>query len=874
MATPGVGQPFNRQYPSGFTYPIDEAVFKRKNFNAFTAYNNYKKDLYEQGKASGTPGAQALEDAGLFARKKYFQEAVRVGAAVDPSNDPTAATVPVPNNSRQTPLDSNTPAPGYRYARPGDPIPVFREPGATRPVATPPSPTPSRPAQSTTGTASTTKTGSGGSTAKSNVTSNILHNYVNYTYRLSLYALRDSEFNRLVSGATKVNRKLLISSGGSGKNKAKGFDLDFYFEDLDVSTIISPTSSNRETNAYDVNFTIFEPNGCTLIDRLIAVTKELTGPGEDNYLTMPYLLEISFLGYDEQGNPQSVDVAEKTIPVYLTEMKIKPGLDGTRYVIRAQPFNQTALTQTAGVVPTNCEIKAETVEALFKSTGVRDDNIQTTFDTFVNTTTAANEALAQSWDNNQRAVANQAVTDAAQQVRQPIKASSLGNFLNEWQEYLVKYGMIGVADQYDFVFEPEIGISKVILPQLNPAQGIPTNNSTKSSADAAALALLNARRAGIALSSTGQGVSRIFAGSTITQILAYAIRHCEFILNQLPDDGPTSQANPNNTDSRSSATPDSSRNNSTPASKEEKILKWFWIIPKVEILQFDKIRNTYAKKITYTVGIYDSPNPRYPDAPQGRARDYVKEYHYWYTGKNSDILSVDINFDTAFYTSVSFRGSADLQARVRPSVGGIEMATDDDIRRAQERNRLLAKTGIPFPVVTYPSKQQADLSAAGNTALDRKAIAVDDLAESLMSRSRGDMVTMKLEILGDPDFIKQDGIFGDVHNRSSNKFNGSLITDHGRVVVKFNFNYPNDWGRDRGLLTARAHPTVFEGLYGVVKVESKFERGLFKQVLDLYRLDEKQYNEPPPEARSRINPLTGVITGGSDPNNALIDDGT
>jgi hypothetical protein len=840
-------------------YTINEIVFARRDPVNYRTYVNRKKALYDEYREGGSSENAAQDSAGLIARREFYQAAVRAGAAADPNN-PTASTAPVPDNSRRTPLPSTTPRPNTTTTPRPSPAPT-------------PAPTPPQSTTGTTGTTGTTKTSGSGATAKANATSNILHNYVNYTYRLSLYALRASEFNQLVLGAKIRPPTLLISSGGSGKNKATGFDLDFYFEDLDVATIISPTASNRETNAYDINFTIFEPNGCTLIDRLLAVTEKLAGPGEDNYLTMPYLLEISFLGYDEMGNPKAVDVAKKTIPVYLTEMKIKPSLDGTRYAVRAQPFNQNALTQTAGVVPVNCEIKADTIEALFKSTGVLGTGLATAVSDFENNQRQAQDTLATSWDNAEVAAAYQQLATAQTQVKKPISASSLGNFLNEWQKYLVDNGMIGVADEYDFMFEPAIGLSKVILPQLNPAQDLPTNNSTRNLEDAPSQALLNARRAGIATSSTGVGVTRIFAGSTITQILGYAVRHCSFILDQLPDDGPPPQTGTNNTDSNNATATDSSRNNSQPAAKEEKILKWFWITPRVEIRQFDKIRNTYAKKITYIVSIYDSPNPRYPDAPQGKAKDYVKEYNYWYTGKNTDILSVDINFDTAFYTSVSVRNSAALQGRVRPPVGGNDTNTDEQARRAAERSRMLAKTGLPFPVVTYPSRQQADLSASGKSAIDKKAIAVDDLAESLMSRSRGDMVTMRLEILGDPEFIKQDGLFGDVHGRDSNKINSSLITDHGRVVVKFSFDYPNDWGRQRGLLTARAHPTVFTGLYGVVKVESKFERGMFKQVLDLYRLDEKVYTKPPPEAETKINPLTRGVTGGTDPDNSLIDNG-
>jgi hypothetical protein len=273
---------------------------------------------------------------------------------------------------------------------------------------------------------------------------------------------------------------------------------------------------------------------------------------------------------------------------------------------------------------------------------------------------------------------------------------------------------------------------------------------------------------------------------------------------------------------------------------EEEILKWFKIVPTLELGEFDKIRNIYARNITYNVSFYKSPNPRYPLAPQGQAKDYVKEYFYWYTGKNHDVISVDINFDAAFYTSISLPSSAETQNEVRPNTDTTGVSAQDQKRISNERLAELRKTGLPFPVVIMPSKQLADIVAGGKSAVDRKAIAVEDLTESLMSRSQGDMVVMKLDIVGDPDFIKQDGLFGPTESQGVKTENGSLITDYERVVVRFRFTYPEDWTTDTGLLVPKK-PTVFEGLYAIIKVDSRFERGQFKQSLEMYRLYETGY---------------------------------
>lgn len=688
--------------------------------------------------------------------------------------------------------------------------------------------------------------------------------------------LKNSEFNKLVVNPqdSSIATTKLLSSGGYKSKLDKNFSDDFYFEDLNLSTLIGLNSRSRETNAIDMSFTIFEPNGCTLIDRLISVATDIAGAGEDNYLSMPYLIQIDFLGYDTQGNPKKIPNITKIIPINLTEMKIKPDLAGTRYTVRAIPFNHNAMTSSVGAMPTNCEIKAKTVEELFAASDAPNYGVEQRANEAINQREAAEEVLKKGTDR-QREAAAERLKDSTEKLKQPIPASSLADALNVWQKYLAKEGIIEVPDEFNFTFPPEIAKSTVILPQLNPVQDVPTTNE-KNKKDPAELALANSIRNGIAAAASSTGVYRIFAGSSITNILSQVVRHSSFIRDQIEIWEKNDQQSQNQkiaTDAAKKAVvqgavagatggtgtvalelaansggvpgvPAAGRENGQEdSSKKENILKWFKIVPRVELGAFDKIRNMYSKKITYEVSIYDSPNPRYPGAPQGKAEeaDAVKEYNYWYTGKNTDILNVDINFDTAFYTAVSLPSSTFANNEVRPVIGGGNDQTGSQSVISSQRLLQLRKTGLPFPPVRLPSKQLADITATSKTAIDKKAVAVEDLADSLMSRNRGDMVVMRLDILGDPDFIKQDGLFGSNDKKESVKTeNGSLLTDYERVIVKFNFTYPEDWTREEGLLKPKK-PTVFEGLYAVNKVDSIFERGNFKQNLEMYRLYETDY---------------------------------
>lgn len=863
-------------------YAFNERIFARNDPVNYAEYVKLYRQLYEEGVGNGrlTEGS-AQEKAETIARRQFFAAAQRAGAASNTAlQQGTASTV--------------------LASRPLSPSQKQKLGSSTVPSATAASVQGQRTqAQPVTPTAAAKKPPTNKPNAKNNATSNILHNYTNYTYRLSLYTLKNSEFNKLVADpSSKVSKSLILSSGGSFhnyKNSTESINEDFYFEDLHLATIIGLNARSRETNAIDLTFTIFEPNGCTLIDRLIDITKSIAGKGYDNYLTMPYILQIDFLGYDAEGTPKIIPNITKILPLTLIEMKIKPDQAGTRYSVRAVPFNHLALTNTVGIIPINCEIKSKTVAPLFAATGIDSaKRVAATIFSSVDTLLANTSDAPFNGTDRQRESRQGRETAAREEFKRPIDASSLSDVLNGWNIFLAKEGIIGIADEYDIQFvDQRMADAEVILPQLNPTQDVPTSN-TRGGQDPETRALANSVARGIAQVAASTGVYRIFAGSAITNIISQVVRNSSFIRDQIKEErsrrdqtdaalaagvglaanAAAPGAGTIATELAANAVANAGRENQKNTLKEEEILQWFKITPEITLLEFDTIRNQYAKKIVFYIDYYKSPNPRYPFAPQGAAEKYVKDYYYWYTGKNTDVLSVDIAFDTAFYTAVSLPLTTTFND-VNPSVSPQTEQTDADIQAIRERQNRIRKTGLPFPVIQNPAKQLADMAAASKK-VDKKTVAVEDLAESLMSRSRGDMLVIKVEIIGDPEFVKQDGLFGKPEPRDKTKTkNNSIITDHERVIVNFNFNYPDDWNRAEGLLKPK-RPTVFEGLYSIIRVDSTFERGLFKQSLEMYRLYEDQYqsannNNSMTPNNPGINRLSLTSPG---PTSQIIDPGT
>ena len=164
---------------------------------------------------------------------------------------------------------------------------------------------------------------------------NVLDQYASYTYAIAWWLLTPEQYNNLGSGRARApvpntaNWNLLIQSGGistAGRNAA--FPDDFYFDDLEIETVLAGKGTGMSNNATSIRFKVVEPNGLTLVERLFqAVSTAYRNPSpaagvatgfaaigdEDaqqvpfrqqipNYAAAQYCLTIEFYGYDSQGN--------------------------------------------------------------------------------------------------------------------------------------------------------------------------------------------------------------------------------------------------------------------------------------------------------------------------------------------------------------------------------------------------------------------------------------------------------------------------------------------------------------------------------------------------------------------------------------------
>lgn len=117
---------------------------------------------------------------------------------------------------------------------------------------------------------------------------NQIHNLRNYTYRLIISTLTVEEYNQFVGGSKSADKlgslsgetfpkakSILIASGGENLNAKNEYGVqDFFFQDLVLQTTPSATGAGLQVSySTDIDFTLVEPLGTTLFERLFYASK-------------------------------------------------------------------------------------------------------------------------------------------------------------------------------------------------------------------------------------------------------------------------------------------------------------------------------------------------------------------------------------------------------------------------------------------------------------------------------------------------------------------------------------------------------------------------------------------------------------------------
>jgi len=643
---------------------------------------------------------------------------------------------------------------------------------------------------------------------------NELNQFASYTYNLALYMINSKAYVDITSQPRTPQEvldprsgvsKLLMRSGGTGLDSDPNFNNDFFIDDLEVTNIAAgPNKFKQNTNAVDIRFTITEPRGVTLLERLQDAAATVLVSTKERYIHAPYLLEITFKGYDEKGQPLPAPSTPKYIPIRITDMQFEVTATGTQYKVEAIPFAHFAMGSIVSIIPFNIELSAVTVGDIFKNTSIITDEEKDT---------VIREAV-QPFDDRAGTRERIVKIDA-----DPIPTKNLGEVLTEYQKRRTKNTVIlkekfnestktkrvvGESvpaaaegyDTYDFVIAKDIANAKLNLNQLYDALNTPapTEKTTKAdgSKDKSDRQQFNAY-----VQSLGQGVTlsknlqtfKINSGTDISKLLNLLILHSDYMDQNIVDN------------------PQQGYTVGDP-------INWFKIRPVIKSVAgdgkgFDQKDGRYKYFIDFAV---EKSTIHYSDFPWAKKSKPTglgvhKVYDYIFQGTNTEVLNLDLKFRTAFM-QVMTAGTGSLFAN-------------------KSNNSTFA-----------PLVKEIVQSAEGNTINgpdSLKRARAKDLFSTVMSDGV-DMVDLNLQIVGDPAYLPTSDAFWQDKVRAGQSYTTAFMPD-GTInynvsppYVQVNLKTPTDYDESTGLANPNTFGnSSFSGVYQVSSVESTFSGGVFQQ---------------------------------------------
>lgn len=630
---------------------------------------------------------------------------------------------------------------------------------------------------------------------------NELNQYSSISYNIALYMMNSKSYvditrspNNPQEALQFPNSQLLMRSGGVGlDNTNNNFSNDFFIDDLEISNIaVGPNKFRHNTNATDIRFTITEPRGVTLLEKLQSLAGTVLVTTREKYIHAPYLLEIKFKGYDETGNPVPTPSKPKYIPIRITDMTFEVTASGTQYRVTAVPFANNALQSIVSTIPHNIELQAKTVGDIF------------------------NSPIIQTREEKERVVVDPRFRSASGEVPTSFQTKTvtagfknLSEILTESQKVRTQSKSIlqkdgkqkeipPAAEKYDtynFLIADEIANAKLNLGDLYDVLNTPVptdgEKKNKKKTDRSQFeTYVQGLTKGVKFDKD-TGIFKINAGTDISKLINLVIMHSDYMDKNIEEN------------------PDQYAKSGNP-------INWFRIRPVIKSATsagggYDAKEGRYKYDILFAVEKNVIHYHDFPWAKKSRpiGKGYHKKYDYIFSGQNTQVLDFQLKFNTAF-----------LQV-------------------------MTAGTGSPFANKSAtapftPVQKEVVDSVEGNTTnvednITRKR--AKDLFSSVMSDGV-DMVNLDMQIVGDPAWIPTSDAYWQDKVRKGETYaqafmpDGTINYNLSPPFIQLNLKTPIDYDNTTGLQNPnQSINSSFSGVYRITQVDSTFSGGAFQQRL-------------------------------------------
>ena len=651
---------------------------------------------------------------------------------------------------------------------------------------------------------------------------NILHKFASYNTLFTLSGLREEEL-RDHSFLTNTVHDVVARSGGIGgptganvttfrtrkdqqpqqrADEDKQYSdfyadaaevlkrgRDIFFEDVNMISTVGPSEERGLADFVKMEFKLHEPYGITFVEKMRAAARL---QGYLDHLDAPMLLTIEFKGFDENGKPMDGQGTVRKIPILITRVDLDVNEGGAIYDVTAVRIHDIAFDDRFKFPRTTVKFSA-------------------------NTLAGAGEKLAKQLND---------------QIR------------DERDEHRVRE----VLDEYKIEFDEKVlAIAQGFFgtKDVQNAGGSPSQLQKGGNPNAGQFVEID----------TGETV--IDSNTSVTKLIEDMVRQTKGYEDLATDLWRTYLTRAGVLQAKQQSSDEELKKIITSDRFEDVVTKnpfvdWFKI--KTSVIThykepLDKINKMHRKTITYKVIPYKIHVLKFlrPGTfmKAGSARSQVKkQYNYIYTGENTDIQNLRINYKTAYY----MRNAVEIG---KGPQGAFEKI--DNLITKLIGNEDPTKGDMAM-MRSYPSAVKGRMVFNKASDDDGKEARKQDFYDYLTNPTV-DMMRIEMEILGDPAYLCQDQFIpldedGNQYRTSgrfdSEKF-GSFNADSYTPLIELVYVLPDDIDENQGIMYAPAKQMkkdnnflFFAGIYQVVKIDSSMSNGQFLQTLTCVRLNNQE----------------------------------
>lgn len=590
------------------------------------------------------------------------------------------------------------------------------------------------------------------------------------------------------------------SSGGAlvdGFNKDSPGRFDMFIDHFEIESMMGFSEESSTSLPTKINFDVIEPYSINGFIEALQVSA--VAAGYPTYTMASFLLKIQFAGYpDGDGLPAvvpEIDYATRYFVIKLTEVGVSIDEKGTVYKCSAIPFNEQAFGNI-GTLKKSAKMKGQTVFQILND--------------LMNT---VSDQVAKDDKNSKNSDQN---THDEYKIKFPVFDPNSGFIVGDSESNSNIFGKSAITDlSYN---------NNYVMP--DPAK-TKQPNATQAKGQSKPTPNQNAKEpASFKISPTLGPTAQFAEGKPLLDCITAIIRDSKVsrdIIKKLSEetkDGVNKIIDPYG------------------------MIDYFLV--KLEIENKNKINPDTRKPyqiFTFVVTphkVHYSRIPRYGNQviDDSKLLSYsLREYNYIYTGKNVDLLSFKLNFNTLFFEAVPAAMGQDQAPPARDTVARsnkTEPKTNSDPISVSQKN--LVGTGS---IQTTPENTQVNTDSGTTHQDDPYVVLARNMHNAIVNSSSG-LLTGEVEILGDPFFLVTGGI-GNYNPKPADPSKPQLTVDgeanhnYGEVLVILKFRNPIDIDPATGKYNFDPRLVSFSGVYRVITVTSTFKDGVFRQKLNIVR---------------------------------------